>query len=238
MTDYIRSTRHPWPTLLLLLPLLVAYEGGILWLGGSNPHALRNGADAWLRWGLEAFGFNQLIVAPALVTIGFIIWSWLRRDDRPHGLFTICSGMSLECFLFALGLWGLSYGFGPLMERIGVPMSNTPNPETVSRVVTYVGAGIYEEILFRLVLFSGLALLLRLALVPKVGAVVIAAIVSALLFAAAHHIGPYGEKMNSYVFLFRAMAGLYFALLFQLRGFAVAAGAHACYDVLVGLTPG
>jgi hypothetical protein len=42
--------------------------------------------------------------------------------------------------------------------------------------------------------------------------------------------------MNTYVFLFRTMAGVYFALLFQFRGFAVAAGAHACYDVLVGLT--
>ena len=63
----------------------------------------------------------------------------------------------------------------------------------------------------------------------------IAAVVSALLFSAAHHVGPYGEKMNSYVFLFRTMAGVYFALLFQFRGFAVAAGAHACYDVLVGL---
>jgi membrane protease YdiL (CAAX protease family) len=144
--------------------------------------------------------------------------------------------MLLECFLFALALWGLSHAFGPFLEGIGVQLSTKPAVEqTVSRVVTFVGAGIYEEILFRLVLFSGLALLLQLALVPKAGAVPIAAIVSALLFSAAHHVGPYGEKMNSYVFLFRTMAGVYFALLFQFRGFAVAAGAHACYDVLVGL---
>ena len=44
--------------------------------------------------------------------------------------------------------------------------------------------------------------------------------------------------MDSYVFLFRMMAGVFFALLFQLRGFGVAAGTHACYDVLVGLAPG
>ena len=42
--------------------------------------------------------------------------------------------------------------------------------------------------------------------------------------------------MNTYVFLFRVLAGLYFASLYQFRGFAVAAGTHACYDVLVGLT--
>ena len=87
-------------------------------------------------------------------------------------------------------------------------------------------------------LFSGLSWILRLALMPKYVAVAIAAAASALLFAAAHHIGPYGEKMNTYVFLFRTMAGLYFATLYQFRGFAVAAGTHACYDVLVGLTVG
>ena len=29
------ATRHPWNSLLFLLPLLAAYEGGILWLGGT-----------------------------------------------------------------------------------------------------------------------------------------------------------------------------------------------------------
>jgi hypothetical protein len=237
MTTYLRATRHPWPTMWLLLPLLLAYEVGIIWLGGSNAQALRNGADSWLRWGLEAFGLNQLIVAPALVAVAFIVWSWLRKDDRPAGAFTICCGMILECFLFALSLWGVSHGFGPFLESIGVPLSTNPNVEhTVSRVITFVGAGVYEEIVFRLVLFSGLACVLRLALLPRWSAVLLAATASSLLFAGAHHIGPYGEAMNSYVFLFRSLAGIYFALIYQLRGFAVAAGAHACYDVLVGLT--
>ena len=30
-------------------------------------------------------------------------------------------------------------------------------------------------------------------------------------------------------------AGLYFALLFRLRGFGIAVGAHALYDVMVGV---
>jgi hypothetical protein len=64
---------------------------------------------------------------------------------------------------------------------------------------------------------------------------VMAMLLSALVFAGAHHIGPYGEPFEGYVFLFRTLAGLYFALLYQLRGFAVAVGAHACYDVLVGV---
>lgn len=237
-SDYLRATRHPWPILVMLLPLLTTYESGVLILGGPRPESLRNGADAWMRYALESFGLNHLIVAPATIAIVFAVWSWIRRDDRPESLLTVCSGMLLECFLFALVLWGISHGFAPFLDRIGVPLNSIPNVDpAVTRIITFVGAGIYEEILFRLILFSGLAWLLQLSSMPKAGAVVLAAAVSALLFAAAHHVGPRGEKMDSYVFLFRMMAGIYFALLFQLRGFGVAAGAHACYDVLVGLSP-
>src|SRR5262249_2277663 len=137
----------------------------------------------------------------------------------------------------ALVLWGISYGFAPFLQRLGVPLNMRHPDPTLSRIITFVGAGIYEEVMFRLVLFAGMAKLLHLAALPRWAAVPMAALASALLFAAAHHVGPYGERMDSYIFLFRTMAGVYFALLFQLRGFGVAAGAHACYDVLVGLVP-
>ena len=35
--DYIGATKHPWPCFLFLLPFLAAYEGGVLWLGGTHP---------------------------------------------------------------------------------------------------------------------------------------------------------------------------------------------------------
>jgi membrane protease YdiL (CAAX protease family) len=232
---YWNSTRHPWPCLLFVLPLLVAYEAGVLWLGGVAPMALRNGADAWLRWSLEAYGLRQAAAAPVVVLLILGVWSWRRREDRPEGLFNILLGMALESLLFALGLWGLSHAFAPLLDYTGVALAAPTGLEAaVGRVVTFVGAGVYEEVLFRLILFSALAALLKLATLPSWAAFGLAALASALLFAAAHHAGPYGEKFNNFLFLFRALAGLYFVAVFRWRGFGVAAGAHACYDVLVG----
>jgi membrane protease YdiL (CAAX protease family) len=235
---YLHATRHPWPTLLIMLPLLIVYEAGVLWLGGAKPEMLRNGADAWLRMALESIGLHQMLVAPALIAVFFAVWSYVRRGDRPDGLLGVCSGMLLECFLFALALWGLSHGFAPFLNSLGISLNVGSGPDpTIAKLITFVGAGIYEEILFRLILFSGLAWLLRQALMPKFVAVILAAIVSAFLFATAHHVGAYGEKMDSYRFLFRTMAGIYFAIIYQFRGFGIAVGAHACYDVLVGLSP-
>jgi hypothetical protein len=233
---YLLSTRHPWPCLLFLLPLLLAYEVGVLCLGGAHADALRNGADSWLRWLLDGFGFSQLYVPPALIVVVFLVWSWWRRWDRPYDCTGIWIGMIIESAAFAVGLWGLSRGLGPFLDRLGIRLSYAPSTETtLGQVITFVGAGIYEEVLFRLILFSGLIWLMRHVQFSAFKAVPLAALASAMIFSAAHHVGPFGEAFDSYVFLFRTLAGLYFALLYQLRGFGIAVGTHAAYDVLVGV---
>jgi membrane protease YdiL (CAAX protease family) len=238
-SSYLAATRHPWSCFLFLLPLLAAYEGGVLWVGGAQPDALRNGADAWLRWCLEAFGLYQLYWAPALLIGLFLVWSWVRREDRPDDVVGVWLGMAIESVAFALLLWGLSQGLEPGLRELGIELSLAgSDDEGLAQLVTFVGAGIYEETLFRLVLYSGLFALMRWVRTPPVLAVAVAAVASATVFAAAHHVGPYGEDFDDYVFLFRSLAGLYFALLYQMRGFGVAAGAHACYDVLVGIALG
>lgn len=229
--NYLRATRHPWPCLLFLLPLLAAYEGGVVWVGGAQADELRNGADTWLRWGLEAFGVHQLYAAPVLLAVVFVAASWWRREDRPNDVPGVCLGMALESVLFGLGLWGVSRFLGPLLDALSMDVAG---PEAPTQVVTFVGAGIYEEVLFRLFLYSALRGGLKLMHAPTSLAFVVAALLSATVFAAAHHVGPYGEPFDDFVFLFRAVAGLYFALLYEARGFGVAVGAHACYDVLVG----
>lgn len=233
---YYTATRHPWPCLLFLLPLLLLYEAGIIWLGGARPEVLRNGADTWLRWGFESFGLAQLYGPPALIVFVFLAWSWRERHCRPYNPLGVWTGMFFESALFALGLWGLSRGLGPFLESVGIRLSASPPIDpTLTRLITFVGAGIYEEVLFRLVLFSGLSwLMIRFDMHPLL-AFLSAGAVSATVFAAAHNLGPYGEPFNGFVFLFRALAGFYFAVLYALRGFGIAVGAHAGYDVLVGV---
>jgi hypothetical protein len=235
MSTYLRSTRHPWASLLFLVPLLAAYEGGVLWLGGDQAARLRNGADAWLRWVLEVFGVGQVVAAPLIVVGVLVVWSWWRWADRPADPVTTWFGMAFESGAFAFLLWQFSQNFGPLMDHLGVRLEITVQTGRVAQVLTYIGAGIYEEVLFRLGLFVGACVVLRGVRLPWLVAVPLAAGGAAVAFAAAHHTGPYGEPMNPPVFLFRALAGLYLTALFVGRGFGIAVGAHAGYDVLVGV---
>jgi membrane protease YdiL (CAAX protease family) len=151
----------------------------------------------------------------------------------------VLTGMALESVAYALGLWGVSRALPVLLERLGVtvPMAASAEQGTL-RLISYLGAGIYEEALFRQCLYAGAVWGMRWAKVPLFLSCVLAAIGSATLFSAAHHVGPYGQTYSHYVFLFRVLAGLYFALLFQVRGFGVAVGAHACYNVMISVGAG
>jgi membrane protease YdiL (CAAX protease family) len=106
-------------------------------------------------------------------------------------------------------------------------------------IVTGVGAGIYEELLFRLILICALLLLFQDVLGWNKGnSIVLAVLVSAALFGAHHHIDFFTGRLNQAdsfdwnKFMFRTMAGIYFAVLFAIRGFGITAGTHAFYDII------
>jgi hypothetical protein len=235
--SYWSATRHPGPCLLFLAPLLLAYEIGVFKLGGSQAYMLRNGADTWTRAGLAALNVRHPAAAPIIVASVLGLWFFLKRDSTPEETPAVCLGMAVESIGAALGLWAISRAFAPLLGWLGVTVATPPllNAAAYSQVVTYIGAGVYEEIMFRVALFGGMCWLFRTIGITSIVAALSAAVVGALLFAAAHHIGAHGEPVDTYNFLFRVLAGLYFTLLYQFRGFGVAVGAHTCYDVVVGI---
>jgi membrane protease YdiL (CAAX protease family) len=112
----------------------------------------------------------------------------------------------------------------------------------LARFVSYCGAGVYEEVLFRLALLPLLACVLRGLGVSWVQSWIWAAVIGSLAFSAAHHVGAHGEEIVLaasgfwFTFSFRFVAGLFFSLLFVYRGFGIAVGTHAIYDMLAGWT--
>lgn len=226
--DYLEATRHPWASLAFIAPLLAAYEIGVMLAPIASPDQLRNGADCWLRGTLLQFGVPALYGAPLALLAILLCWCLCNHRDRPHDLMTVWIGMALESVLYAAGLYGIARGLGPLLISLQIEPS-------AAQVLSYLGAGLYEETLFRLILLSLFAWIFARAEWGDAFTYISAAICSALLFAAAHHWGPFGEPWSTPVFLFRAVAGLYFAAIYQMRGFGIAVGAHTGYDLLVGI---
>lgn len=109
-------------------------------------------------------------------------------------------------------------------------------------IVTAIGAGIYEELVFRLMLLILLMMVFQdLFNFSDSQAIVFSIVISALLFSLHHHLlfidGRFqaGEPFVLKPFVFRTLAGMYFALLYAVRGFGIAAGTHAFYDIIAAL---
>ncbi len=230
--SYWSSTRKPLPTLAFVLPILVAYEAGVVWLGGRSADALRAGADAWVRRGLSMVGLTDRWFLPVALVGGLLAWQSVdRRDWRFNPL--ILWGMVVESIVLAVALVGLSklvdLGFARLE---GPSLLATRHP--IAPLVGFLGAGLYEEALFRLALIPVLYKGLRLVAASPLFALTFAVTVSSLAFSLAHHAGTPGEAFTWFAFTFRWLAGVFFAWVFVVRGFGVAVGTHAAYDLLVG----
>jgi len=243
--SYWRATRAPRHSLLFALPLLLLYELLAFALSRSQLSAVRNGADVLLksvfvalggRYGLTAFSVLLLCAGAALV------WRDRRRNGaiRPR-LFV---GMLAESLLYAALLGGVASALTTLLlhGRLALVAAGAADPSALAglglptQLMVSLGAGIYEELLFRVLLVSGLAALGRLVFRWNPAASgIFAAIVGALLFSLFHYVGPLGDEFTLGSFTFRAIAGLLFSALYLLRGFGIAAWSHALYDVFLSL---
>jgi membrane protease YdiL (CAAX protease family) len=106
--------------------------------------------------------------------------------------------------------------------------------DPLTNVIMSFGAGVYEETVFRLGMLGGLvALFERLLGLRRFVALTVGLLLSSAAFSAVHHLGPLGDPLAVWIFVFRMLAGLIFGLLFWFRGFAVAVYTHAIYDVIV-----
>lgn len=226
-----QATHAPLASLMLVMPILCIYEGGVLVLG---PAAMRNGADAWLRHALERIGFGQYFLLP-LLTLGLLLAAHHVGRHPWHVHRTTLQRMFTEAVGFALALFCVAWAWGRVAVACDLEMTlRVAPPSESARLISYLGAGIYEELVFRLMLIPTLAIGLQKFGERPLVSWMTAAVVASLLFSAAHYhcfVGC-GDALVPATFLFRFIAGIIFSTLFLLRGFGVAVCAHLFYDVM------
>jgi membrane protease YdiL (CAAX protease family) len=224
---YWIESRRPLASLVFLAPLLIVYELGFLFFG------VQNGADAFLLRLFNLFGFGQHLLLPFLMVCILLGWHYLARE--PWQLSGgIISAMAAECVLMGVVLRIILSVQHALFRAFGASVLVSFG-DACKDAIGLLGAGIYEELLFRLILLSLVTWALRRAgVAPRVGAIA-AIVLTSVLFSAVHYLGVNGDTFRWYSFSFRFVAGIFFSALFLYRGFGIAAGSHAAYDVLARL---
>lgn len=211
---------------ILVFPLFLAYQLGILSGRGQN------GVDVLTR-SLVAVAERDLGNYLAILVGMLVVYAAVLVILRKRGRFDPRAFLPMlaESALYALTMGSIILY---VMNRvIGVVPGLTVGGAAIGDVlVISAGAGFHEELVFRVILMGGLAWLLT-GLTGRRRAWLVALVLSSIVFSLAHHIGPSGEAFTFAAFTYRMLAGAFFATVYQVRGFAVAAWTHALYDVMV-----
>lgn len=238
--NYWNSAKAPRYSFAFALPLLVLYELWAALAPGAARSGVRNGADVLLKQGFYMLAGPEGPVVAGLLAVGACVWMIVRdaRGQPTHPrLFAL---MLAESLLFAAsfgivvgaataGLLGSLRGLSAVVVTGATSVGGLPLP---TQLMLSLGAGLYEELLFRVLLVSLLAMVGRrlLGWRPWVAGAA-AVLLSAAAFSAFHYVGAYADHATVQSFTFRFIAGLAFSALYLLRGFGITAWTHALYDV-------
>ena len=226
---YFSETRSLPLSIVSILPLILLYHVGIV----QRNYQVRNMAEVWLAGPLGLAGLHVAQVVNVAVIIALIVVLW-RSDHTGIPSLLLVPVMVAEAGLYALVLHRGSVVLAQAVYDGARQVFFAVNLKSPAELFLALGAGVYEELVFRLLMVGGGSLLLqkvcRWSPALSVGVCLAA---SSLLFSAVHHMGPLGEPFDGYVFTFRAICGLLLAVVYLTRGFGVAVWTHSLYNALV-----
>lgn len=206
---------------------------------------MRNGADVLLKSLFVGLGGARGLTLFAVVLAGVgavLVWRDLRRGGPLRlrvfvgmGAESIGYGLSIGVVAGALTAWVLHPVLAAVQggRSVGGGVATLGLPE---QIMVSLGAGVYEELVFRVLLVGALHLMARRLFGWRPGAsAAFAVLAGALVFSGFHYVGPYGDPWSLGSFTFRAVAGVLFSGMYLLRGFGITAWSHALYDVFFAL---
>ncbi len=229
---YITTRVDPLTSLFLVLPLFLIYQIGTLAMMDCSSGSCSwraNGVD-FLTGNLLAltggsrFAYAIMALTASLALFGGVLWA--RRKSK-------LSTRSFVPVLIESTVLASIVGPTSILLSRAVGLGVRGSGSWIGDVVASCGAGLHEELVFRAGLFAGLAWLIKRSGSKPWQAYVISGALSSLAFSFVHHLGPLGEPFTVSAFVFRVFMGALFAVIYRVRGFAIAAWTHAIYDVWV-----
>ncbi len=223
---YLRQSRYLLFGLITATPLLILYEL-LAWQAQSGRHAiLRNKADVLIKYPIHEFGPAGWVVLAVPVAL-CLMYIW--RNERGRVRITVP-------FFFYPIIEGAMYAsvMGLVIHRIitGITLSAPSFGGASNPIMLAMGAGVYEELLFRGLLFMlPVQLILRRWQEHPIYVYLLMAVTSSFLFTIFHY-DVFFIRWD-YTAVFRLIAGLLYCLLCTTRGLSVAVYTHFLYDLFL-----
>lgn len=266
---YFQRSQQPLQSLIFLLPLIIIYEVGTLMLQhaahAAGQPALTIRAYSLLNHFFELFGVTGYYLPGIIVIVVLFCWHLASKPGREQWEISpkLYMLMGVECLALSIPLlvWGLVFfreaasAMTPaappdasMMATVGAShLSNfaslmsgiAPDAKLGQQIILSIGAGIYEELLFRLIAIAILhTIFVDLLALPETWGAAAAVVLSALAFGLYHFTNLNVREWTGYDWarcFFYTCAGVFLAIIYVMRGFGIVAGTHAMYDILMAL---
>jgi membrane protease YdiL (CAAX protease family) len=231
LTQGVFSASSAWTDVGLTVPIFIAYHLGVVFL------PVRNAADVVTQELAALAEYNRLTYVALTLGLGTLFVAALLLAGRRQALrWQNFVWLAVEGVLYALAMRLVSSFVVGELFLAGGTLAEIEGRFT--GFVMSLGAGLYEEIAFRVLLFGVGLRCLRILLAPKtrferLRLGLVWALACAVTFSGWHHFGAFADSFDSSVFVFRTVCGLVFTLIYVARGFAPVVWTHVVYDLWV-----
>ncbi|MCA1802830.1 MAG: CPBP family intramembrane metalloprotease [Rhodothermaceae bacterium] len=232
LKHYHRTSSSLTYSYLISLPLLFLYEVLITISEPTGGIPVRLGAEIWIKQLMYFFTGNTLLFTIILVVgLGaFIFFKERKREIAWHPrYFAFMVGESVVWALVLALIISNFVGYLFQFQAVGGGVTR------LQMLALSIGAGLYEELIFRVILVYGLIKTGELIFPNRRAVVTVSVLFAALVFSGVHYTGSMGDSFEWASFIFRFLFGLALNLLLVIRGFGIAACTHSLYDVILVL---
>ncbi|WP_440999996.1 CPBP family intramembrane glutamic endopeptidase [Fodinibius sp. SL11] len=229
---YFSSTHTLLYSYLISLPLLLLYEVLIFWAQPDSEQVVRISVDVWIKTLFSYIGKDVLSITLILVALVGVFVLYRERKKlsslKLSYFFTMVIEASFYAFFLALLINITVSGLLQIVQT-----SPIETLTTLQQLALSLGAGLYEELFFRVILVSALLFIFKKVFNKQSMAFASAILLAAVIFSLVHFVGAFGDPFTIGSFLFRFLFGIALNVIYLWRGFGMAAWTHAIYDLMV-----
>ncbi len=230
---YFSYTKNNTVSLMFIFPFFLMYEILAYFLFDNSDYVIRNSADIIFRDIFEIISNNTLITYNGLLLILIFLFIFYNlKNKSPEFTLSYIFFMFIEGVFFGLLLLFILNGF----SVFNYSQQNYFFIDYSFMFYSCLGAGIWEEILFRYLLLSSLINIFK-KIIDKYSSIILSIFISALLFSMFHYIGSLGDVFNIYTFIVRFVGGIYLSIIYLYRGLGISMISHIIYDFILVTIP-
>lgn len=225
--QYLQSSRSIHYSLILVLPILAIYELGIFVLFRDSFFEMRNSGEILIRSFFTTINLTNPYIISSLLLLIFIavMVRGYRIEKKPGVRANFIIYMLMESMLWGSILYISLHLFSDL------PLQILRLEDKLANMNLAIGAGIFEELIFRMVVISALFVVLEKGLgFGESSAGIVAIVFAAFIFAGFH---LFMEPFTIPVFAQRMAGGVFLGVLYTYRGYGISAYSHIIYNFLI-----